>query len=171
MDFFETVEKRRSIRAFEKKEIDAKTIRKILDAVNLAPSAGNLQAYRIYVVRNKEVKEGLMLACMEQESVLQAPVVFVFSADKTQSQAKYGDRGFDLYSMQDATIAAAYCQLAAASLGLGSVWVGAFDPLEVSRLVEAGEHEVPVAVIPVGHPAEKPGHADRKDLKELVKEI
>jgi len=171
MDFFETVEKRRSVRAFEKKGVDAKMIRKILDTVNLAPSAGNLQAYKIYVVRNKKVKDDLVLACMEQDSVLQAPVVLVFSADKIRSQLKYSDRGYDLYAMQDATIAAAYCQLAATALGLGCVWVGAFDPLEVSRLIGAGEHEMPVAVIPVGYPAEMPEGAGRKDLRELVREI
>jgi nitroreductase len=170
MDFFETVEKRRSIRAFQDKGVDAKTIKKMLDAVNLAPSAGDLQAYRVSVVRNEKTKEGLMLACMGQEFVAEAPAVLVFSADKRQSEAKYGERGHELYAVQDATIAAAYCQLAATALGLGSVWVGGFDPLEVSRIINAGPEEVPVAVIPVGYPAEMPGRAGRKQLKELVRE-
>ena len=171
MDFFETVEKRRSIRAFEKKEVDAKMIRKILDTVNLAPSAGDIQAYRIYVVRNKKTKEELAVAALDQGFIAEAPVVFVFCADKNQSEQKYGERGYDLYSIQDATIAAAYCQLTVTALGLGCVWVGAFDPLEVSRVIKAGEHEVPVAIIPVGYPGEEPKWTGRKDLKGLVREI
>jgi len=171
MDFFETVEKRRSIRAFEKKEVDAKTIRKILDTVNLAPSAGNLQAYGIYVVRNRKKKEELAVAASEQESVADAPVVFVFFADKRTSEEKYGERGEDLYSIQDATIAAAYCQLSVAALGLGCVWIGAFDPFEVSRILDLKELEIPVAIIPVGYPGESPKPSGRKDLKELVQEI
>jgi nitroreductase len=169
MEFFETVDSRHSVRSFEKKKVDAKTIRKILDTVNLAPSAGNLQAYKIYVVRRE--KEDLMLACMGQESVALAPVVFVFCADKMRSESKYHERGYELYALQDATIAAAYCQLAAAALGLGSVWIGRFDPLEVSRLLNLGEHELPVAVIPIGYPAEKPKRNGRKDLRELVVEV
>lgn len=171
MEFFETVGNRRSIRAFQPKEVDAKAIRKILDTVNLAPSAGDLQAYRISVVKNKKLKEELMFACLGQEFVAQAPVVFVFSADKKQSEVKYGERGHSLYAVQDATIAAVYCQLAATSLGLACAWVGAFDPLEVSRLIKAEPEEVPVAVIPVGYAAESPGRTGRKQLGQLVREI
>ncbi|MDD5172003.1 MAG: nitroreductase family protein [Candidatus ainarchaeum sp.] len=171
MDFFETVDKRRSTRAFQEKEVDIKTIKQILDAVNLAPSAGGLQAYRISVVKSKKTKEELMLACLDQESVAQASVVFIFSADKKQSEAKYEARGYELYAVQDATIAAAYCQLAATALGLSSVWVGAFDPLEVSRLISAEPEEVPVAVIPVGYAAGMPGRTGRKQLKALVREV
>jgi len=171
MDFFETVDKRRSTRAFQAKEVDVQTIKRILDTVNLAPSAGNLQAYRISVVKSKKAREELMFACLEQEFVAQAPVVFVFSADKKQSELKYELRGYELYAVQDATIAAVYCQLAATALGLSSAWVGAFDPLEVSRLINAEPEEVPVAVIPVGYPAESPGRTGRKQLKQLVREL
>jgi nitroreductase len=171
MDFFETVEKRKSIRQYEEKPVDAKSIRKILDAVNLAPSAGNIQAYRVSLIRNQKARDELMLACMEQEFVARAPVVLVFSAHKKQAEIKYTERGFDLYSVQDATIAAAYAQLAATALGLSSVWVGGFEPLEVSRIIGADPDEVPVAVIPIGHPAEDPERPARKDLKKIVREI
>jgi len=171
MDFFETVSGRRSIRAFQKKQVDAKAIRRILDAANLAPSAGDIQAYWITVVRDERAKEELAAAAIDQGFVAEAPVVLVFSADKKQSEARYGERGYDLYAIQDATIAAAYCQLAAAALGLGCVWVGAFDTLEVSRIINAGEHELPIAIMPMGYPAERPKWTGRKELKELVREI
>ena len=101
----------------------------------------------------------------------QAPVALVFTADQQRSASKYEERGFEFYSMQDATIAAAYSQLAATALGLSSVWVGGFDPLEVSRLVKAGPYEVPAAIIPVGYPGEDPGRAPRRGMKSMVREV
>jgi nitroreductase len=171
MDFFETVDKRRSTRVFQAKEVDTQTIKKILDTINLAPSAGDVQSYRISVVKSKKTKEELMFACLDQECVAQASVIFIFSADKKQSEIKYGARGYELYAVQDATIAAAYCQLTATALGLSSVWVGGFDPLEVSRLINAEPEEVPVAIIPVGYSNEMPERTGRKQLKELVREV
>lgn len=171
MDFFETLDKRRSIRAFSDKPVDAAALKKMLDSVMLAPSAGGLQAYKIYLVRDKNTLDALGLAANGQDCVPNAPLALVFTADQKRSASKYEERGFELYSMQDATIAAAYAQLAAAALGLGSVWVGGFDPLEVSRLVKAGAYEVPVAIIPVGYPAESPERAPRRSLKTIVKEV
>ncbi len=171
MDFYDVIDRRRSVRAFQEKPVDAKVLKRILDTVSLAPSAGNLQAYKITIVRDQAVKEGLMSAAFDQESIIHAPVVLVFSADEKRSEAKYGDRGLEFYSLQDATIAAAYCQLAATAEDLGSVWVGGFDVLEVSRLINAESYEVPVAIIPLGYPAEKPGRNKRRSLKELVREM
>jgi nitroreductase len=171
MDFYDVMDKRRSIRAFQEKPVDAKVLKKILDTVSLAPSAGNLQAYKITIVRKQELKEGLMSAAFDQDSIIHAPVVLVFSADEKRSETKYGERGLEFYSLQDATIAAAYCQLVAAAEGLGSVWVGGFDALEVSRLINAESYEVPVAIIPLGYPSETPGRRERRHLKELVREM
>ena len=95
----------------------------------------------------------------------------VFCADQKEAESKYEQRGFELYSVQDATIACAYAQLAIAEEGLATVWVGGFDPLEVSRIIQAMPFEVPVAILPVGHAAEKPESTGRKPLKEIVKEI
>ncbi|MCI0503646.1 nitroreductase family protein [Candidatus Micrarchaeota archaeon] len=171
MDFFETLDKRRSVRAFSDKPVDAPAAKKLLDAIMLAPSAGGLQAYKIYLVRDKSTLDALGLAANGQDCVANAPLALVFTADQKRSASKYDERGFELYSIQDATIAAAYSQLAATALGLGSVWVGGFDPLEVSRLVRAGPYEVPVAIIPIGHPAENPERVQRKPLKSIVREI
>lgn len=56
MEFFDVVKKRQSIRAYKKKEIEDEKIRKILEAANSAPSAGNLQAYEIVLVRDEKRK-------------------------------------------------------------------------------------------------------------------
>jgi nitroreductase len=171
MEFFDTVKNRHSIRSFDERAIEKEKIAKIIDTIMLAPSAGNLQAYKIHVVFTQETKEQLQTACMDQEFISHVPVVMVFSADKAASSTRYGERGEELYSVQDATIAAAYAQLAATDLGLANVWVGAFDPLEVSRIINLPADMVPVAVIPVGYAAEKPERRTRKKLSEIVKEL
>lgn len=171
MDFYDVIDKRRSVRAFQDRPVDPKLLKKILDTVVLAPSAGNLQAYKITIVRDQAVKEGLASAAFGQGQVAHAPAVLVFSADQKASEMKYGERGMEFYSMQDATIAAAYCQLAATAEGLASVWVGGFDTLEASRLISASSYEVPVALIPLGYPAESPARGRRRPLRELVREM
>jgi len=53
-------------------------------------------------------------------------------------------------------------------LGLASCWVGAFDDDAVGRAVNAPEGLRPIAIIPVGEPAEVPARPPRLSLKELV---
>jgi nitroreductase len=168
-DFFEVVESRRSIRAFLNKEVDEDSLMKILQAANSAPSAGDLQAYEIVVVRDSRRREKLASAAFGQGFVARAPLVLVFVADPKRSSRRYGRRGSDLYCIQDATIGACYAQLAAHALGLGSVWVGAFDDDAVLDVIGATPDLVPVAMIAIGHPAENPEKRPRRALHDLVR--
>jgi nitroreductase len=170
MEFYDVLRERHSIRAFQEKAVDPKSARRIVEAAMSAPSAGNLQSYKIYIVSDKEAKAALVGATDYQEFIGSAPFVLVFCADQRRSESKYELRGFELFSVQDATIACAYAQLAAAAEGLGSVWVGGFDPLEVSRIIHAMGFEVPVAILPVGYPAAEAEESTRRPMKEMVKE-
>lgn len=171
MDFFSVLKQRHSIRKFASRPVEKEKLEKIIAAATLAPSAGNLQAYLIYVVKSEQMKKDISAACYDQEFVAEAPALLVFCADRERSYKKYAERGYELYSVQDATIAAAYAQLAAAAEGLGSVWVGAFDPLEISRILSLMPHIVPVTVLPVGYAEEKPSIRQRRPISDTVKEI
>jgi nitroreductase len=171
MTFRELVEKRRSIRVFGSRPVPEETLRRILECAILAPSAGNLQAYRIFVVRDGKRRQALAAAALGQEFVAQAPVVLVFCAEPMRSAIKYGDRGERLYSLQDATIAAAFASLAAADAGLGTVWVGAFREDAVRQVLGVGEDFVPVAILPLGEPAETPKNPGRLPWEEMVVEV
>lgn len=168
MEFFDAVKNRHSVRNYEPREIEPEKLNILLSAINAAPSAGDLQGYEIVLVRNQSTKEALVSASHGQKDVAQAPVVLVFCADHLLSASKYGERGAKLYAVQDATIAAAYCQLAATALGLATVWVGAFDPKAAAAAINAPDHVTPVAIIPVGYPAETPNPTPRRPLDELV---
>ncbi|MEK7678305.1 MAG: nitroreductase family protein [Verrucomicrobiota bacterium] len=168
MDLFETIQARQSVRAYQTAKVEPAKLEAILAAANQAPSAGNLQAYQIHVVRDKKTKQALAKAALDQAFVAQAPVVLVFCADPARSAARYGARGEGLYCVQDATIAAAYAQLAATALGLATCWVGAFDEEPVARAMHLLPGQRPIGIFTLGYPAESPPRAPRRSLAELV---
>lgn len=169
MEFFEAVGKRHSIRAFKEKEVEQQKLNIMLNAMNSAPSAGDLQSYEVVLVKDLSTKKKIAEASLNQEFIEEAPVVFVFFANPKRSGMKYGARGEKLYCIQDATIAASYLQLAATSAGLASAWVGAFEEGGITRIVNAPEYMIPVAIIPVGYAAEQPEATPRRSIKDIVK--
>ncbi|MEM3030906.1 MAG: nitroreductase family protein [Candidatus Micrarchaeia archaeon] len=168
MDFFEALKRRRSTRAFLPKPVEESKLQRILEAANSAPSAGDLQAYEIVVVKEGERKRALAAAALDQDFIAQAPVVLVFLANPPRSSRKYGDRGASLYSLQDATIAASYAWLAAVAQGLACAWVGAFYEDATRRILGAPKDLTPIAIIPVGYAGEEPEKTPRRPLKDLV---
>jgi len=168
MEFFELIHRRHSIRSFASRPIAPDQLQAILEAANRAPSAGNLQAYEIYAVTSSSHRLALAQAALEQEFLAQAPVNLVFCAHPQRSAMRYGGRGARLYALQDATIACTFAMLAATSLGLGSVWVGAFDETAVRRIIGASPDLVPIAILAIGHAAEKPTPTPRRQLSDLV---
>ena len=171
MDFAQVVEERHSVRAFQGREVDRATLESIVRAARRAPSAGNLQAYKVAVVESPPVRRALAQAALDQDFVAQAPAVLVFLADATASGVKYGRRGETLYAVQDATIACAYAQLAACDAGLGSCWVGAFHEDGVRSALHVDEGLRPVALLPLGYPAEDPRVTPRRPLSEMLIDI
>ena len=170
MDFFDVITNRHSIRAFKKKDIEEEKIIKILEAANMAPSAGDLQAYEIILIRDGKQKSAIAKAAGNQDFISEAPVVIVICANQKRSSAKYGKRGSELYCINDASIAASYIELASTALDLGSVWVGAFDDNKVAEIIKAPNYIKPIAIIPIGYPNEEPYMTPRRDLDDIVHE-
>jgi len=167
-DFFETVRHRHSVRKYQQRGIELEKLHAILEMACAAPSAGDLQAYHIVVVARKQDRQALCEASDNQDFVAEAPISLVFCADPERSAQKYGERGAALYAVQDATIAAAYSQLAIVAAGMASTWVGAFDEDKVRALLELRPSLIPVAVVSLGYPAELPEPTPRMQLEEMV---
>lgn len=167
-EFFSVLHGRSSIRVFQERKVEGPLLDRIVGAALSAPSAGNLQAYKIVVVEDRRARSALARAACDQEFIAVAPVVLIFFADPAGSARRYGKRGADLYATQDATIACAYAQLAASALDLGSVWVGAFRDQEVRKAVGAPEDLMPVALLPIGYPREDPEKTSRLSASALV---
>lgn len=168
MDFWDLIENRRSVRKFGGGPLPEGALERVLEAVRLAPTAGNLQAFRVRVVADSELQRRLVDAALGQGFLAEASVVLVFFAVPEESGREYGERGKNLYAHQDATIAALFAHLAAASIGLGSVWVGAFDAPTVTRILQTPAHLLPVVMLPVGPPGETPSRRPRKPLGDLI---
>lgn len=168
-DFFALIQARRSVRSYQNRELQPGHLAEILEAARLAPSAGNLQAFEIVVVQQQENREQLARAAFGQSFVAEAPVVLVFVTDPGRSMGKYGDRGATLYSLQDAAVAATYAQLAATALGLGSVWVGAFDERDVLAAIGARQPHRAVSLLVIGYPREAPPPTSRRPLSDLAR--
>lgn len=146
--------KRHSVRNFQKREVEAEKLKEILEVANSAPSAGNLKAREIMVVKEKEIKDKLAQAALEQDFIAQAPIVLVFFSIPSRSARKYRERGRDLYSLQDATISASFAWLQAVMLGLSCCWVGAFEESQVKDILGIKEDWRPIVLLPLGYSAE-----------------
>jgi nitroreductase len=168
MEFFDVIQARKSVRRFKNQKIASDLITRLLEAVRSAPTAGNLQAYHVYLVEKPEMIRALAGAAYDQECVAQAAAVLVFCADGERSRIKYKERGLTLYCLQDTTIAATFGHLAATALGLGSVLVGAFKENEVSLVIDAPPSQRPLLLLPVGYSDEIPAATGRRALDELV---
>jgi nitroreductase len=156
-----------SIRKFKPKSIPEEHLFEILRAGNAAPSAGNLQARDFIVVRDAAKKRLIAKAAVGQMFIAEAPVVVVVCANYPRSMRVYKDRG-RLYAEQDATAAVENILLAAHALGFGAVWVGAFYESRISEILEIPEHARPIAIVPIGYPAEKPEKRSRYPIEELI---
>ena len=98
----------------------------------------------------------------------EAPVVLVVCVDLPEAQGRYGARGRDLYSLQDTAAAVQNVLLLAHSMGLGTCWVGAFNEAQAAKAIDLPDLLRPVALIPVGYPAEEPRPPGRKALKDVI---
>lgn len=168
MEFKEVAEDRRSIRSFKDEDIPEEEIREIIEIGHMAPSAGNLQARDFILIGRDENLERLAENAYGQGFIAQASWAVVICANKKRSAQRYGDRGRELYALQDATAAVENMLLAIVDKGYGAVWVGAFDDEKVADQVDVPEHVRPVAIVPIGVPAEEPTVPSKMDAEEIT---
>lgn len=169
MDIFEIIKKRRSIRSFDpSKSIDEKTINQILESAIMAPSAGNTQCWRFFVVRDQNLKKQLALEAGHQPFISDAPVVIVVTADLDHIEKSYGERGRHTYALQDTAAAIENMLLTITALGLGCCWIGAFLEEEASRILDLPPNMRPVAMLPIGVPTETPAAPLRKSITQVT---
>jgi nitroreductase len=138
-----------SVRDYNNEEIGDDEIAYLMDCAAMAPSAGNLEAWDVVLVRDTDRKEALSDAAGGQPQVMHAPAVFVVCANYVRSMSRYAERGI-LYAVQDATIACTYLMLAAHAIQLRSCWVGAFDEEEVKEILSLPPHVRPITLLCIG---------------------
>jgi nitroreductase len=169
--FDKVVSNRRSVRSFKRDiEVDDQQLEHIIRICDMAPSSGGLQTFEIYRVKSKNLKKKLANAAHDQMYVAEAPLLLVFCANPLRSVDTFGERKY-LFALQDATIAAAYAQLAACSLSLSSVWIGSFDEDRVSEIIGLPKGYRPVAILLIGYASEKPQEKITRGSADLLRII
>ena len=167
MTFLELAEKRYSCRKFSDREVEEEKIEALLKAAQLAPTAVNFQPQRILVLTDKEKIKSLdENGCTRY--TFNAPLMMVVCYDKGKSWKRSFD-GKD-EGIVDASIITTHMMLEAVELGLGSTWVGAFDPAKAREILEVPENYEIVSLLPIGYPAMEPSerHHKRIDTSEFT---
>ena len=168
-DFFETVRHRHSVRKYRSDvAVEREKLHAILEMACAAPSAGDLQSYRILVITDPAQRQQLSIIANNQTFIAEAPVCLLFCSDPQRAAQKYGERGEQLYALQDATIAASYAQLAVVAAGMASTWIGYFDEEKVRETFQLEPGLKPIAALSIGYPAELPEESPRRPMSEVV---
>jgi len=167
MEFSNLIHARQSVRAYQPTPVPEDKLQALLEAANRAPSAGNFQAFEIYIVSDPKQRQALAAATFDQKFVEQAPLSLVFCMHPARCQYQPPE----LYALQDTTIACTFAMLKVTDLGLASCWVGAFAAEKLARALALPKHVTPVAVLAIGYAAEAPERTSRRALPELAHKL
>jgi len=158
MDFFEAIEKRASVRAFEPVDVPEEELLKIVEAGRRAPSGRNVQPCQFIVITDRGIIEklGQVQQCIGQAS---AAVAVLVNAQATP------------FWTEDAAAAIENMLLAIVALGYASVWVEGLV-LRHEALVKETLGVPPslraIAILPIGKPAAEPKQAEKKPLADIL---
>ena len=166
MHVHEAMKKRKSVRSYLDRPVEKEKIDKILEAAQIAPSAKNLQEWRILVVTDKDVRKRLAIeSARNQMFVAEAPVVFVCCAETDKANMTCGHSRFTV----DCAIAVDHMTLAAVEEGLGTCWIGAFTQEPVRKILDIPKDIEVFALLPTGYPTDSSTVGKkRKSMDEIV---
>lgn len=154
MDISKSIFGRFSCRYYKDKKIKDKYISRILEAGLNAPNSGNLQACKFIVINNSSVKEKITKASLDQRWMMQAPVFVVICSNSTKLKTYYHSK-YELYSIQDTSLAAENMMLMAFSFDIKSCFVSAFDDNAIRRILKLPDEVNPYCIITLGYSKEK----------------
>ena len=193
MQFDEVIQTRRSIRNYKPDQVPDKAISDILEAARIAPSGGNIQPWRFVVIRSQKIKEELKVTT-RWRFALKAPVIIACCTDLSAAESRQ-DRLVELsqagvfdnvemdgeytvpernqeqllaYFGMNVGIAITHMMLKAVDLGLGTCWVGGFDPVKAKEILGLDDHLHIVALLPIGYPERIPAPRPRFPLENLI---
>ena len=168
MEFYDVIRARRSVRAYKADPVPQDKLDRILDAVRLAPTAANRQPFTFFVIRDKATRAALK-AAYGQPWFYEAPVIICACAEPGVAWKRSDGRN---YADVDTTIAMDHLILAATAEGLGTCWIGAFNPEAVRKVLNLPNTLEPIAMTPLGFPTEAMGRPkDRKAISQFVRHL
>jgi nitroreductase len=164
MTFLELAEKRVSVRGYAPTPVTEEDLNGVLEAGRLAPTAANRQPFHFIVVRDEKTRHALGDP-RRKDWFWTAPVVIVVCVEPSQAWSRMDGKN---YADVDGAIAMDHMTLCAADLGLGTCWIGAFDPGRVRSVLGLPEGVEPLAMTPLGVPMDLGGPKKRKKLQDII---
>ena len=164
MDVLKAIRSRRSVRAYDSREVEEDKLVRVLESGRLSPSAGNRQERRFIVVRDARTRKALSIAARDQKFVAEAPVVIAACSVEKEYTMACGQLAYPI----DTAIAVDHMTLQAVEEGLGTCWIGAFDEEKVKEILNVPDNIRVVSLLPLGYPSDIPRPKSRKNLDEIV---
>lgn len=179
MDVFDTIHGHRSIRRYRPDPVSEELLEELLEAGVRASSSGNMQTFSVIISADRKMRDRLYQAHMEQDMILEAPLVLTFCADfrRMRKWLRINDApdNFDdffafLVAAIDAILASQNVALAAEARGLGICYMGSTlaNADQVGEILELPPGVFPVVGFVLGWPDEDPAPRDRLPLDGLV---
>lgn len=141
---------RRSVREYTTEEVSDEDLRALLEAAMAAPSGNNRQPWQFVVVKDRALLDRLAEVHPYARMLARAPLGFAVCGEPSTSR----------WWVQDCSAATENLLVAAATIGLGAVWIGCHGVTEreeaVARTLGIPESVAVFCLISVGHPAEGP---------------
>jgi len=165
MNFFELITARYSVRAYQPDPVEEEKLQQVLEAARLAPTAANRQPFQVVVIHTAG-REDELSRIYRSKWFVQAPLILAVCGLPRQAWTRGDGKNFcDV----DGAIVMDHITLAAAELGLGTCWIGAFDAAAAREVLALPEDVEPLVFTPLGYPADESGPKKRKPLEELVR--
>lgn len=166
MEFSDLITTRYSVRAYRPIPVEQEKLEKVLEAARVAPTAANRQPVQMIVLQTEGRHEELKRV-YSPGWLVQAPLVICVCAVHGSGWTRRQDG--KSYDDVDAAIVMDHLILAATDEGLGTCWIGAFDPDAAREVLGLPENVEPIVMTPLGYPADQPGPKQRKILTDLVR--
>jgi len=163
MEFSELVRNRYSVRAYKPIPVEEDKLKQILEAARMAPTGANRQSFQLIVIHTAGRQAELSII-YNRPWFVQAPVIICACALATPGQP-FREGG----NYRDVAIVMDHLILAATSLGLGTCWIGAFDPDAARDVLGLPEEAKPIVFVTIGYSDDKPRPKVRKAIEELVR--
>ena len=157
MQVKEAIADRRSIRQYTDASIPREHMEALCKALQLAPSASNLQDWEFVFVGDPDLKDRLVPACFHQRFARECAYFIAAVADPSKK-----------WHMVDITIALTNLTLQAVELGYGTCWIGAFNESMVKELLGVPEDLKIVICMTLGVPKTTPSSSGRKAIEKFV---
>lgn len=167
----DSIYKHRSIRSYKNKPIEEEKLQHIIKAAQAAPNSCNGQQVSIIAIKDQARKDKCKEWCMNQKWISECAVFLIFCGDFYHTNIAFEKAGLPpetfqeyitnldtlIVGCQDTGICLAYAVVAAESLGLGTVPIGAvrFNSLELTKELNLPKYVVPLVGLCVGYPEDE----------------